>query len=74
MDCFAGALPENKETAMKMNIIGAAALLLLVGGMSAFYDQSTYNCGFHSYQQCLDTIRGTGGYCRLNPWIRGRRG
>lgn len=69
---------------MKMHIIGATALMLLVGGMGgsakadgswcAFYDQSTYNCGFHSYQQCLDTIRGAGGYCRPNPWIRGRRG
>ncbi|MCC6778616.1 MAG: DUF3551 domain-containing protein [Hyphomicrobiales bacterium] len=32
----------------------------------AFYDASTYNCGFHSYQQCLATISGVGGICRQN--------
>ena len=32
----------------------------------AYYDPSTYNCGFHSYQQCLETIRGIGGYCGPN--------
>ncbi len=61
---------------MKTRLIAAAAgLLMLAGGMAtpanagswcAYYDHSTYNCGFHSYQQCLDTIRGAGGYCRPN--------
>jgi hypothetical protein len=32
----------------------------------AFYDLSTYNCGFYSYQQCLATISGVGGWCRQN--------
>jgi hypothetical protein len=32
----------------------------------AFYDSSTYNCGFHTYQQCLATISGVGGWCRQN--------
>ena len=55
-------------------LIGGTALLLLVGGTSAradgpwcaFYDQSTYNCGFYSWQQCYETILGVGGWCRPN--------
>ena len=26
------------------------------------------NCGFHTYAQCLATVRGAGGYCVQNPW------
>lgn len=33
-----------------------------------FYDPSTYNCGFMSYQQCMETARGNGGICRPNPF------
>ena len=57
-------------------LIGGIALLLLVvgGGPSAhadgpwcaFYDASTYNCGFYSFEQCYETIRGAGGWCRPN--------
>ena len=56
-------------------LIGGMALLLLAGGTGtaahagpwcAFYDSSTYNCGFHSFQQCYETIRGNGGWCRPN--------
>jgi hypothetical protein len=28
------------------------------GSWCAFYDSSTYNCGFHSFQQCYATIYG----------------
>ena len=51
------------------------ALLFLVGGRSsahadgpwcAFYDASTYNCGFYSFEQCYETVRGAGGSCRPN--------
>ena len=39
----------------------------------AVYDVSTRNCGFHSYQQCLATISGIGGYCTPNTYEdRGR--
>jgi hypothetical protein len=40
-------------------------LLFLVGGTGsgaqaapwcAFYDASTYNCGFHTFEQCLATV------------------
>ena len=29
------------------------------------------NCGFESYEQCMETVRGIGGYCELNPLYRG---
>jgi hypothetical protein len=56
-------------------LVGGATLLFLVGGTGsdaqaapwcAFYDASTYNCGFHSFEQCLATVRGAGGWCRPN--------
>jgi hypothetical protein len=56
-------------------LFGAAALLFLVGGTGsgaqaaawcAFYDASTYNCGFPTFEQCLATVRGAGGWCRPN--------
>jgi hypothetical protein len=33
----------------------------------AFHNASTYTCGFRSFYQCLETIRGIGGYCARNP-------
>jgi hypothetical protein len=71
--------PDTEETNMN-KLIGGLALLFLIGGTGtganaapwcAFYDPSTYNCGFHSYQQCLETIRGAGGWCRPNPFEGG---
>src|SRR6478735_6922470 len=57
-------------------LIGGLALLFLVGGAGssahadgpwcAFYDASTYNCGFYSFEQCYETVRGVGGSCRPN--------
>ena len=57
-------------------LIGGIALLFLVGGTGssahadgpwcAFYDASTYNCGFYSFEQCYETVRGAGGSCRPN--------
>jgi hypothetical protein len=57
-------------------LIGGIALLFLVvgGGPSAhadgpwcaFYDASTYNCGFYSFEQCYENVRGAGGWCRPN--------
>jgi hypothetical protein len=50
-------------------LIGGLALLFLVGGGSnahadgpwcAFYDASTYNCGFYSFEQCYENVRGEG--------------
>jgi hypothetical protein len=36
------------------------------GAPFIFYDASTYDCGFHSFQQCLATVRGADGWCRQN--------
>jgi hypothetical protein len=57
-------------------LIGGIALLFLVGGTGssahadgpwcAWYDASTYNCGFYSFEQCMETVRGAGGWCRPN--------
>ena len=55
---------------MNKLIGGIALLFLVVGGGSsaradgpwcAFYDASTYNCGFYSFEQCYETVRGAGG-------------
>jgi hypothetical protein len=36
----------------------------------AWYDWTTYNCGFDTFQQCLATISGVGGECRPNMHYR----
>jgi hypothetical protein len=30
----------------------------------AYYDPYTYTCGFVSFNQCLATVSGVGGFCR----------
>jgi hypothetical protein len=57
-------------------LIGGIALVFLVGGSGsrayadgswcAFYDPSTYNCGFYSYDQCYATAFANGASCRPN--------
>jgi len=32
----------------------------------AWTDPYTYNCGFYTYQQCMATVSGAGGYCARN--------
>ena len=32
----------------------------------AWFDPYTYNCGFATFQQCLDTVLGGGGFCARN--------
>ena len=65
------------EPAMrKLFLTGAIAAALLIsaytdaeaGAWCAWYDFSTYNCGFRTYQQCLMTISGAGGLCRPNSF------
>ncbi len=58
------------------------ALTALIGASSpteareypwcVFYDSSTYNCGFTSYNQCQQTAFGNGGFCRPNPFAETR--
>jgi hypothetical protein len=59
----------------KLILAGAAALAMSAGGTTgasaaawcAYYDSTTYNCGFYSLRQCLETISGIGGRCIPNP-------
>jgi hypothetical protein len=39
----------------------------------AWYDWTTYNCGFDTLQQCLATVSGVGGECRPNARYRPSR-
>jgi hypothetical protein len=32
------------------------------------------NCGFVTYQQCMATVSGIGGFCTRNPYYTGREG
>ena len=61
---------------MRLLAAAAAAFLLNAGAATgaragawcAWGDAYTYNCGFSSFEQCLDTIRGQGGFCRANVY------
>jgi hypothetical protein len=72
---FQTELEVATEQFLNKLIGGIALLFLVVGGGSsaradgpwcAFYDASTYNCGFYSFEQCYETVRGAGGTCRPN--------
>jgi hypothetical protein len=34
----------------------------------AWYNATASDCGYFTHQQCLDTIRGVGGWCSLNVY------
>ena len=65
-----------QEEAMRASLICAAVIMTLAGAggraeaaaWCAWYDHWTYNCGFHTFQQCLDTISGVGGWCSRNHY------
>ena len=53
------------------------ALMAMPSGASAaawcaWNDPYTYNCGFHTYQQCAAAVSGVGGYCARNVYETGR--
>jgi Protein of unknown function (DUF3551) len=52
-------------------LVVAGAPAARAGAWCAWYDPYTYNCGFNTFQQCLDTISGAGGYCARNVWASG---
>jgi hypothetical protein len=73
MELQMSVLKHRKESAMRLLILcGALAAALTIdastaaraGAWCAWYDLSTYNCGFRTYQQCLMTISGVGGIWR----------
>jgi Protein of unknown function (DUF3551) len=54
-------------------VMVVAGLALLAGATGAqagpwcaWFDPFTYSCGFSSFQQCLDTVLGEGGFCARN--------
>jgi hypothetical protein len=57
-----------------LTFAGAAVLGLMLAPATgaraapwcAWFDPFTYNCGFTSFQQCLDTVLGEGGFCARN--------
>jgi hypothetical protein len=32
------------------------------------YDSFAHACAFSSWEQCMETVRGIGGYCYVNPY------
>lgn len=65
----------------KLALSGLFGFVLLAGGggsanaapWCAYYNAYTYNCGFYTFQQCLATVSGAGGFCQRNPYERGYR-
>jgi hypothetical protein len=35
---------------------------------SRYSPLAMYTCAFASFEQCMDTVRGIGGYCYANPY------
>jgi Protein of unknown function (DUF3551) len=33
------------------------------------YNRGEFNCGWYTYQQCMDNIFGIGGWCYANPFV-----
>ena len=69
-------------------IFGSCALAALIAGLMtapsaqareypwcAIYagNSGVQNCGFVTFQQCLATIRGMGGFCQRNPLYNDER-
>lgn len=38
------------------------------GAWCLFYDPWTYNCGFATLEQCVETRHGVGGRCQPSPY------
>jgi hypothetical protein len=68
-----------RKIALAMTALATLAALPLTtvaaradGPWCAYYYKGGTNCGFYSYQQCLDTISGIGGSCARNPGYGGK--
>jgi hypothetical protein len=58
-----------------LSLLGALIVTAAIGTQAhadgpwcAYYSAPFYatNCGFHTYEQCLATVSGVGGYCQPN--------
>jgi hypothetical protein len=54
------------------DIATASAQTLYDYPWCAAYSSRTKNCGFVTFEQCLATISGIGGFCERNPFYRPR--
>ena len=76
----AGGIAERDTMARILIIAGALAASTLLGGwgfdrQGAFcvFDREYTNCGYASYESCVEAARGAGGNCRPNPMYAGER-
>lgn len=62
-----------------VSVAGALVALAVVGAQPAvaeiyrpwcveYFGNGRTTCAFESYEQCMETARGGGAYCRQNPW------
>jgi len=54
-----------------MTIIFGGAGGAVAAPWCAWYDPYTYNCGYYTFEQCLATVRGNGGFCYKNVYEPG---
>lgn len=47
-------------------VIGLNSDAKAQGSWCSWYDRSTYNCGFYTFEQCMANVSGIGGICRPN--------
>ncbi len=59
---------------MRLLTIPATIVVMALFGSTAHADWcATYrvggtNCGFHTFQQCMATVSGIGGFCNVSPY------
>jgi hypothetical protein len=49
-------------------LIDARANAAAAAAWCAWYNSYAHDCGYYTFKQCLDTIRGVGGYCARNVY------
>jgi hypothetical protein len=72
------------EVSMKTMLVGLALAAMMMPLAPAAHAQTNYpwcaqysggrggatNCGFTTFEQCLETVRGIGGFCERNNWYQ----
>jgi hypothetical protein len=77
VDLRTNARRRNMRSLIVAGSLGLALLALPAAAEAreypwcAQYSWSNYNCGFVTFQQCLATISGVGGFCKQNPRYAG---
>ena len=75
-----GVIAERDTMTRILIIAGALAASTLLGGWAfdrqgpfCVFDREYTNCGYPSYEACVEAARGAGGNCRPNPMYAGER-